>query len=200
MEMGLARVLLTSVSKFVRDEGGTAAMEFVTILPLGAGILVLSAEYGNGLMTREALDSALRDATRVLSRAPLDAEVNAAGETVPKFYQFFTDEAQAMVAQRTGRKVEDVTFTATVTPIPGSENLRTPLILIETEATIGLDLPLLTFIQNFITSQGGEGESKVPTFLSINAYDRARYVGEVAVGQQACSQVDKALGLCGGPS
>jgi len=191
--------MLSFVDYFARDERGAASVEFVTMTPLLAAILVMAAEYGNALMTREALDSALRDATRILSRAPLDETQDSNGNDVPAFFDFFLTEAQNIVAQRTQRQPEDVTFAASASELPGTENFRTPVILIETQATIQVDLPLLAFVESWLNAAGSEDNS-VETLLTMNAYDVARYGGETPVGAVACREADRNQGLCGGPS
>ncbi len=183
-----------SASAFLACERGTAALEFVVALPISIGLAVMAAEYGNGLMTREALDSALGDATRVLSRAPLDAVGDPDTETpTPEIYTAFHDQARAIIADRTGVPLETVTFSAEAIIVPGTETFRTPIIMIETQASIGVDLQMLSFIDGWI-----EGD-KIQTALTMRAIDRARYVGEVAPGQRACPAAQRDAGICGGP-
>lgn len=182
-----------SLSSFLACERGTAALEFVVALPLSIGLAVMAAEYGNGLMTREALDSALGDATRVLSRAPLDAVGDPeTGAPTPKIYTAFLNEARGLIASRTGVPVEAVGFTAEAVVVPGTESFRTPIIMIETRASVGVDLRLLSFIDNWL--DGGE----VAKALTMRAIDRARYVGELAPGQRACPASERDAGRCGG--
>lgn len=166
---------------FLRDDRGSAAVEFVAVLPLAAGILVLGAEYGNGLMTREALDSAVRDATRILSRAPVELE----GEgRVP--YAHFEDLARNVVADRTG---EDPTrFEVRLLPVGGTG--QSARWIVETEAEIVVDLPLLSFFERI-------GIGGVATGVSMTARDSAPYVGEAPAGALGCSRADRVMGVAG---
>ncbi|MEM1344001.1 MAG: TadE family protein [Pseudomonadota bacterium] len=184
--------------EFTNDTRGMAAVEFVFMLPLSVGILVMSAEYGNGLMTREALDSAVRDATRVLSRAPLKQD--SSGD--PVLQPYFVDKAKQMIADRIGRKVEEITFqaTATILPtgglLPPGVELRTEVIRIDTQASVGLNLGLLNYIRNITLSAGASPENAIVTSLTMFAGDRARYGGEIALGVVACNAFDADQALC----
>jgi len=187
------RALMLRIRAFAFCESGSAAIEFVTMLPLTVIILIIGAEYGNGLMTREALDSALRDATRIISRAPLK-DLDSGEGTVPGVYPYFEQTARQIIADRTGRPIEQVTFSVTATEEATNVELRKPLIIIETTATIGVEMPLLGYLNDFA---GASGEDElVSTFITLSAADRARYVGELDVGQLGCSPANRSAGLC----
>ncbi len=185
-----------SMVSFLRCERGAAAgAEFVMTLPLTLGVLVLATEYGEGLITREIFDSALRDATRVLSRAPMD--VNVSGE--PVFYPHFLNVAEEIIAARTGRSLanDEVQFSARLFVVDDSANpTRTGVILIETEARIIADLGLLSWLQQYV----GTPIQDIRQGLGMSAIDRARWVGENAPGTIPCSQARRTALLCGGPT
>ncbi len=185
--------------EFLACERGTAAVEFVVALPLSVALTVMAAEYGNGLMAREQLDSALSDATRLLSRAPLDLAVDpATGDTQPTFYPDFLADARRILSERTGVAEGDIAFFAQLQVLTGDTALRTQHIVIETRVAIPLDLRLLAFLRTQLLF-GEDGSSIVKTGLMMNSRDRARYVGELLPGQRACPQIARAEALCGGP-
>ncbi len=181
-----------SLARFLADQRGAAGAEFAIMLPLPLAITLLAAEYGNGLMTREALDSALRDATRLLSRAPLAEE-----DGRPAFHAHFLSEAARMVAERTGRGPEEIRFEARIVPVEGGGAYRTEMLVVETEAALEADLALLAFLSRQIERAAGEG-SAVSEALTMHGYDSARYVGETPIGAEGCPASARAVADCGG--
>ncbi|MGF1444843.1 MAG: TadE/TadG family type IV pilus assembly protein [Pikeienuella sp.] len=196
--------MLRSIRGYWACERGAAGAEFVIMLPLGLMVLIIAAEYGEGLIMRERLDSSLRDAIRILSRAPLDVDVSGN----PKLYADFETVAKAIIADRTGRDIGEVAFEAAATrvSVAPTDTLRTELITIQARAAINLDLGLLSFFQYFIKDElppgsppGTAADSPIETLLVMRAFDRARWVGERPPGTTACPQADRDAGLCGGP-
>ncbi|MEM6945467.1 MAG: TadE family protein, partial [Pseudomonadota bacterium] len=59
-----------SFAAWCGDERGASALELIVSLPLLVGCMLITTNYGLLISTREALDSATRDATRLLTRAP----------------------------------------------------------------------------------------------------------------------------------
>lgn len=57
--------------RFARDRSGSVTVDFIVSLPILLAILVLTSEYGRTLQMRMTLESAVADAARYLSRAPL---------------------------------------------------------------------------------------------------------------------------------
>ncbi|MEO0821067.1 MAG: TadE/TadG family type IV pilus assembly protein, partial [Pseudomonadota bacterium] len=112
-------------------------MELLVSLPLLLGVMLITANYGIALSTREALDSATRDAARLLARSPAELGV-VDGATVPVFFTYFEDEARLLIANRMGVDLADVTFSATVERIPTVECLRTDFykITVATQVTV----------------------------------------------------------------
>lgn len=170
--------------RFIADERGSAAMEFVVTLPLLLVILVLAYEYGEAFATREALDSSVRDATRYLARSPAADGVNNDNEQVPEIQLFFINNAIELISARTGYPTSDITFSHSVTPNQTAENLRSPFFQVEVRARINASLPTLSIFGNWI---GTSAEPK--TGLAMEARDSARYLGEVPLGDPACSFV-----------
>lgn len=189
--------LIAVARQFFADQRGAAGAEFAIMLPLPIAVTLLAAEYGNGLMTRDALDLALRDATRLLSRAPLAVE-DQGGVEVPVFHDAFVERARTMIAERTGVAPEAVTFGATLTQIADAEGFRTEVILIETEAQLEADLSLLAYIARQVEYAAGT-PGAVSKTLTMSGYDRARYVGESPLGAHACAVAARNVGSCGGP-
>lgn len=199
--------------RFAIDRAGAAAVEFVIMIPLLLSILIFGAEYSNALMAREALESALRDATRMIARSPLgdnDANNNPDVIVDPFVQPFFLSQAEAMIAERTGLDEASVGFKATPVVInTGGTDLRTPYIRIDTEAFIVFGLPMLRFIHKYVNASfkardGGEGEGtpKQPFTqqgFTLQSADTARYSFENFPGVIACKAADRNAGICGGP-
>ncbi len=139
--------------EFLRDERGAAAgFEFAMFIPLMFGILVFAAEYANALMTKEAFESAVRDATRVLSRASVIDCDPSTPQIEPCIEPFFLNLSRDMVAARVGLPLDRIYFEAAPVVIdvadPGLE-FRSDYILVAVDAGAALDLPLLAFINSW---------------------------------------------------
>lgn len=93
--------LLRGVRRFAEDRSGAVTVEFVIAVPLLLAVLAFAVQYGYAMQVRNALDVAVRDAARYLSRAPVDA----ATATVDGA---FVTKAQNLVRAR-------ISATATVT-------------------------------------------------------------------------------------
>ncbi len=167
-----------SYRDFLREEHGlTAGMEFVMFIPLMLGILAFAAEYANALMTKEAFESAVRDATRVLSRAGVAECPEPDAERVWCVEGFFDTLASQMVAARIGLPPNRVNFSAQVLELGGAVpavaegedplELRTPYYVIQVEADAALDLPLLRLINSF-TANAAVARADVPLVRGFN--------------------------------
>lgn len=62
---------LGGIRRFFRNRRGSVSVDFVVSIPILLGVLVLTSEYGRVLQTRTALDNAVADAVRYLTRVPL---------------------------------------------------------------------------------------------------------------------------------
>lgn len=156
---------------FSRDQRGTASMEFVVTLPLLLGPLVLFAEYGEALSERERLDSALAEATQLLSVSPAWPGRTEANN--PWLYTPFVMEAWDIVAERLGVERDDIAFTAALSNDLSNGELRVPFYMVSTSASLTIDTGLLAVINAFAATD------VVTTTLQLNAWDQMRYVAAV---------------------
>lgn len=165
-----------------RDERGAAALELIVSLPLLVGMMVLTANYGLMISTREALDSATRDATRLLTRAPAGLTVDpVTGQDEPQLYTHFLTEARQLIADRIGVETADVTLTTRVDFLTGSDALRREFYLVTVNVSVNLqDRVLLGIVDK-------------PVFTSA---DSGRWQAEVDPGVTGCLQTDKDAGRC----
>ena len=178
-------VLKQKVRGFIRDEAGSASIEFVVTLPLLIALLAISFEYGRAFAIREALDSAVRDATRFLARAPATLVDDAAGQR-PGLQQYFVDRARDMVSDRVGAEMTAETFPDPIVTNDKSDgSLRTPFYEIFVSVSVEAEFSLLSIFGNWIGS-GGSGNLYA---FTMQARDSARYLGEVPEGDTACSFV-----------
>ena len=178
--------------RWLGEDRGAAAFEFVVMMPLLLAILVATAGFGTALAERQALDNAVRDATRVLSRAPLALETAKDGTLRPTIYPDFLEETRTDIAERTGSAVSDVTVAATARVLDDTGDYRTDIIIIEIRVSIAADFPLLAFLSRQLEPEDGP--------LRMTSVDRARWVAEVPVGAKACPQAERDAGTCGGPA
>ncbi|MEM9148425.1 MAG: TadE/TadG family type IV pilus assembly protein [Pseudomonadota bacterium] len=197
--------------RFLRETKGAAAVEFVIMTPILLAILIFAAEYSNALMAREALESAMRDATRMIARAPLgDTDNDPDVVTSPVVQTYFKQQAAQLIANRTGLPVDAVQFEVTAEVIETGGGLRTEYIRINAEGKIAFALPMLSFLYHYIANadaRAGESwqttaeEMKLPAsgFFILSSFDTARYSYESIPGLFACNQASRQAGLCGGP-
>lgn len=182
--------------RFLSDDRGVAAIEFLTTSPLLFGALVFTAEYGQAMRVRSALDGAVQDATRYLSRVAVDDAQDGLGNPSISFYQQHLDEAKALIVARTGRPVINASAEAPAFEVEVSTvdvaNFRTDYYVITVKATISMDLPLL----NVINMGRDSNNPRVETSFNMTAADIARWVGEAPPGLAACNILDRALQTC----
>ncbi|MEL6425061.1 MAG: TadE/TadG family type IV pilus assembly protein [Pseudomonadota bacterium] len=181
----VVRELRRSLGAFIRDDSGASALELIVSLPLLVGCMLITANYGLLISTREALDSATRDATRLLTRAPAalndNGTVDDTSDDLPQLYTFFVDEARQLVADRLGVPLGKVALTTRVDFISGSEALRNRFYLITVSATVTLDdYPLLGWVVD-------------PVFT---ATESGRWAAESNFGTVGCTISDNQSGLC----
>jgi Flp pilus assembly protein TadG len=113
------------LGSFGRERDGAVTVEFVIAVPLLLAVLAFAVQYGFAMQVRNALDVAVRDAARYMSRAPIDpatATVDAR----------FLDKATALVEARVGRSaavsVNDLRITADVAAIRATATVHLPLL------------------------------------------------------------------------
>lgn len=90
------------IRRFAAASRGAVTVEFVVTLPVLIAVLAFASQYGRAMQVRNALDVATRDATRFLSRAPL----NQTGQVPPTF----VGNAEQLVLNRIDGLADDVRF------------------------------------------------------------------------------------------
>lgn len=171
--------------QFLSDERGSAGIEFLAASPLLFGVMIFTAEYGEALRYRIALDGAVQDIARYLARTPVQQTIDEAGNPSIAFYDYFLTDAGDMLRRHVGHNVD---FAVDVTTAD-TANFRTPFYLISVTGSVTVDLPMLAFINLF--SDGG-----VPTSLTMTASQEARWGGDVPPGQVHCAVSDRYSGTC----
>lgn len=171
--------------RFLADERGAAGLEFLFTSPLLFGVLVFTAEYGQALRYRIALDGAVQDTARFLARAPAEAVEDGGGDQSIAIYPAFLARAGQMLDDRLGR---DVAMTVQIATLD-TERFRTPFRLVEVTGSVDLDLPMLAFI-NLGLSEG------VPESLTLTASQQARWGGGDIMGHASCALPDRVRETC----
>lgn len=199
--MGPSRIA-RFLNRFWRDRRGTAGTDFVTTVPLMIGALMMSVEYGKTFAAREALDTAVRDATRLMARAPAGAGTDSGGATVPAPYPFFETQARSLIESRIGQPLKDVT--AAGVSVPAFEvtfervdetNFRDPFYRVTMTAATSINAPLLWWLDYYDYVNASSAGTTLPederatTDFPIIARDTARYVSAVPLGATACSYI-----------
>lgn len=174
-----------SLWRFLRNERGTAGLEFVTASPLLFGVMVFTAEYGQALRYRIALDGAVQDIARYLARAPVQDATDENGDPTISFYDEFLAEADGMLDARLGR---DVSMDVQVSTAD-SANFRTPFYVVHVTGSVSIGLPLLNVINVF-------GGDQIETGLTMTAVQQARWMGDAPAGAVHCSHLDRHRGTC----
>jgi TadE-like protein len=173
------------LARFLADERGAAGLEFLFTSPLLFGILVFTAEYGQALRYRIALDGAVQDTARFLARAPADAAEDGAGRPTIALYPAFVAEADAMLDARLGL---DVAMRVGVSTLD-TESFRTPFHVIEVTGTVAVDLPMLAFVNIGLAED-------IPEGLTLTASQQARWGGGNVPGHVSCALLDRMRGTC----
>lgn len=183
--MGCIAALAGTLRAFFADERGAAGVEFLFSSPLLFGIMVFTAEYGQALRFRIALDGAVQDTARFLARAPADAVADGYGNTTIAIYPEFIAEADAMMDARLGRDVATAVAVRTV----DTEHFRTPFHLVEVSGWVSIELPMLAFINTFLR----EG---IAERLTLAASQQARWGGDGLPGATPCHLGERIRGVC----
>jgi hypothetical protein len=147
--------------------------------------MVFTAEYGQALRYRIALDGAVQDTARFLARAPAEAATDGNGNPSIAIYPAFLAEADAMLDARLGREVESTISVRTL----DTENFRTPFHLVEISGTVSVELPMLTFINTGLSDD-------IPESLTLTASQQARWGGGNLPGAAACGLVERIQEQC----
>lgn len=165
-----------------RDDRGAAAMELLVSLPLLVGMMLITANYGLLLNSREALDSATRDAARLLMRAPAGC-VEVAGRNEPDPYPHFETRAQQMVADRMGVDFADVALNTQVFFVPGSEALAGESYF-QVVVQVAVELDRFALLENFIGN------------TTLTSAESGRWFSGIAPCTEGCLVADRDNGLC----
>ncbi|MEL6264435.1 MAG: TadE/TadG family type IV pilus assembly protein [Pseudomonadota bacterium] len=164
-------------------------MELLVSLPLLVSMMLITANYGLLLNTREALDSATRDAARLLMRAPSDcvADANATG-MLPVPYPHFISEAETLIADRMGVDVADVQLGVRDQPVQvynvtGSEALAgESYYAVVVTGTVQMDR--FALLETFI------GDT------ALTAAETGRWYAGTVPGAVSCTKAEVDSGVC----
>ncbi|MEO1468175.1 MAG: TadE/TadG family type IV pilus assembly protein [Pseudomonadota bacterium] len=164
-------------------------MELLVSLPLLVSMMLITANYGLLLNTREALDSATRDAARLLMRAPSDcvADANATG-MLPVPYPHFISEAETLIADRMGVDVADVQLGVRDQPVQvyyvsGSEALAGESYY-AVVVTVTVQMDRFALLETFI------GDT------ALTAAETGRWYAGTVPGAVSCTKAEVDSGVC----
>lgn len=183
--MPLLSNVTANFKRFLADEDGAAAIEFLMTLPLLIGVLLFTSEYGNALRAKMVLNTATADAARLLARSPIFED--EAGNL--KYYDEFYDAAGNMVAGMIGGPVE---FNAVLYVEGPAGYFRTDKVLLTVTANANLTMPLLGFINNTLEwagqfSIGAPSEPiKIETTVPLSSIQTVPWVGGSDIGAAEC--------------
>jgi len=144
-----------------RADDGVAMVEFVMVLPVLIILLFIMIGTGMQLWYHNIVNQGVRDATRYLSRVPIDATTIAQAQRVALTgipdgsgagYTFWTDPTTVAVQQLT---------TTTNGALSGPD----PAVTIRVTATVPVNTPVLTYF----------GLNAITTIVVT---DEARHIGE----------------------
>lgn len=121
---------------FAKDERAAVTVEFVVAVPLLMAVLAFAVQYGYAMQVRNALDVAVRDAARYMSRAPIDDGSNSVSTS-------FLTKAEQLVNNR-------ISDAATVTV----DDMLITDDIVAIKATATVELPLLQILEWFSTEEG----------------------------------------------
>lgn len=182
--------------EFIRDDRGNAGLEFATTCPLLLGVLVFTAEYGEALQARMALDLAVQDVARYLARAPVDNATTAPNNPQISLYPEFVASAQDLL----NRRVDPVhSFSASVVTVD-TANFREPYYVISITAGTTVEVPLLSIINVFSGQVDGDTGASLytpnPLTLVFQSAEIVRWTGGSVPGDADCLLADRYKGLC----
>jgi hypothetical protein len=180
--MGWLAAIRGGFGRFLDDDRGAAGLEFLFTSPLLFGVLVFTAEYGQALRYRIALDGAVQDTARFLALAPANKEVDASGNQTIEIYPAFRAEADAMLDERVGHDVAMQLAVRTV----DTETFRTPFHVIEVTGSVAIELPMLAFINLGLSN-------KISESLTLTASQQARWGAGNPPGTVSCPRLYRML-------
>lgn len=182
--------------RFLADEDGAAAIEFLMSLPLLIGVLLFTSEYGNALRAKMVLNTATADAARLLARSPLQEDSGTGKLSV---YEDFRTDAGNMVAGMIGGPVNISTVVYTPS---GSFASRSDILMIRVTADASLTMPLLGFINNTLEWAGQfaigapDEPIKIKTTIPLSASQVHPWIGGSGIGAAECTVDLDGLTVC----
>ncbi len=185
--MGWLAAIRDGFGRLLADDRGAAGLEFLFTSPLLFGVLIFTAEYGQALRYRIALDGAVQDTARFLALAPATDALDASGNPTIRIYPAFRVEADAMMEARVGHEVAThiVVWTVDTEPL----KLRTPFHVVEVTGSMAVELPMLAFINWGLTT-------KIPESLTLTATQQARWGAGNPPGMVSCARFDRMRDTC----
>lgn len=100
-------------------------VEFVIAVPLLLGVLAFAVQYGYAMQVRNALDVAVRDAARYMSRAPVDP---ATGSVDTSFLVKAADLVHRRIGGAAAVEVNDLRITSEMAAIKATATVSLPLL------------------------------------------------------------------------
>lgn len=184
--MPLLLNVTANFKRFLDDEGGAAAIEFLMSLPLLIGVLLFTSEYGNALRAKMVLNTATADAARLLARSPIYEDET--GKLT--YYDQYYNAAGNMVAGMIGGPVD----ISAVFYVDGPEDyFRTDKVLLRVTADANLTMPLLGFINNTLEWAGQfaigapSKPIKIETTVPLSSIQTIPWVGGSDIGAARCT-------------
>jgi hypothetical protein len=155
--------LLRPLARLLGEERGSLVVEFVIMLPLVLGMLILIAEFGRAFWYHHIVTKGVRDGVRYLSRAPA-AQFDVYAERAR--YLAMTGHADSSAAPVYDWWTDIDTVTASAPEELAAPPLfRTTFERVTLQAAVPVPFPLLALF------------GQEPT-VTIVAADQARYIGD----------------------
>lgn len=112
---------------FARDDRAAVTVEFVVSVPLLMAVLAFAVQYGYAMQVRNALDVAVRDAARYMSRAPIDTSSNSVSTA---FLTKASELVNARISAAAAVTVDDLVITDDIVAIRATATVDLPLLQI----------------------------------------------------------------------
>jgi hypothetical protein len=149
--------------RLLGEERGSLVVEFVIMLPLVLGILILIAEFGRAFWYHHIVTKGVRDGVRYLSRAPA-AQFDDYAERARYLAMTGQADPSAAPAYAWWTNIDTVTASGPE-ELGGPPLFRTAFERVAMQAAVPVPFPLLALF------------GQEPT-VTIVAADQARYIGD----------------------
>jgi Flp pilus assembly protein TadG len=113
------------LGRFGAEPDGAVTVEFVIAVPLLLAVLAFAVQYGYAMQVRNALDVAVRDAARYMSRAPIDPATSLVDAG---FLTKATELVQTRIGATAQISVDDLRITASTAAIKATATVSLPLL------------------------------------------------------------------------